>query len=117
MRLPDAIPGDARGWQLRLEPEDLEDGAAGHPDPADLATRCLVIVADPEEAANTLGGRIGHANQRAPEHVGVELHEAVEVGHRDADVTERLDLHVRCAAAGIAPAAASSARRRSVRRR
>ena len=51
---------------------------------------------DAEEAAHALGRRVGDADQRAAEHVPVELHRPVEVRHRDADVAERIVLSRGC---------------------
>src|SRR3546814_5310295 len=44
---------------------------------------------------SALGRRVGHADQRAPEHLPVELNRLLEVRYRDAGVAERARPH-RC---------------------
>jgi hypothetical protein len=62
---------------VRLKLENLEDSAARDANPANLARglRCL----HPEKAADAIGGRIGHADQRAAEYIPIEADGLVEV--------------------------------------
>jgi hypothetical protein len=92
VREADAVPDDGRRRQLRLELEDLEDRAAGDPDPADLAAGLVSLY--PEEAPDPIGRRVGHAHQGTAEDLPVELHRLVEVRHGDAGMTERSSSHM-----------------------
>src|SRR5690606_25787030 len=100
---------------LRLELEDLDRRATGHADPPDAAARCGVVLANAEELTHAFRRCLRHAHERTAEDVPVELHEPAEVGHRDADVTERPDLHARSGTAGAS--APTSFRPRISRRR
>src|SRR5688572_28236657 len=99
---PDAVPGYRARWQLRVKLEDLEDGAARHADPADLAPRFLGRLArrqrnrrrDAEERTDAVRRRISDADQRTAEHVPVELHGAIEAGDGDAAVAEGSRSHM-----------------------
>src|SRR6185503_6790021 len=99
VRQPDLVPADRFRRQLGTELEDLEHAAARHADPADLARR--IDAGDErrhrphaEERAHAIGRRIGDADERTAEHLPVELHRAVEVRDRDADVAEGSRVHV-----------------------
>ena len=94
----DAIPRSLHERLLRLELEDLEHGAAGTANPADLAVgsahRERSRRVDAEERPHAIGRRVGHADQRAAEDVPVKADELVEVLDSDADVAERSRSHL-----------------------
>src|SRR6266550_1916267 len=86
MRQADAVPRNRHGRLLRLELEDLEHAAAGDTDPANPAGRH--ISGNMKEGSDALARRVRDADQRTAEHLPVEPHRAIEVGHRNADVAE-----------------------------
>jgi hypothetical protein len=86
VRLSDAIPRNVDGGLLWLEVKDLEHGTARYSNPSNLALRQSAVHL--EECPHTIGRGVCDANQRAAKDLPVELHEPVEIGNGDADVTE-----------------------------
>src|SRR4029077_5719461 len=92
VRKADLVPSNRGRGRLRLELEDLQYGSSWHANPTDLARGLSPVHA--KELAGGLRGRVGDTDQRAAEHVPVELHRLVEIRHRDAAVAERSSSHV-----------------------
>src|SRR4029079_16097680 len=88
---PGLVPGDGFRRQLRVEREDLAPRAPCAAYPADLAAAVLPFHA--EERAYPLRVAVGHADQRAAEHLPVEPDRPVEVRHRDTAVAEGSRFH------------------------
>jgi len=91
VREADTVPHDIFRRLLRGELEDLEHAATRQSQPPDLALRLLGV--DAKEGAHPFRRAASDADKAGTEIVGVKLNESVEVGHRDAGVTERSCLH------------------------
>ena len=101
VRQADAVPGHGPGRLLRLELEDLEDAAAGHANPADLARRRVVRRRRRTSARDRAAcRRRRRAGSRTPPS---RTARPVEVGHGDADMAERSSSHSRSPSDQVVP--------------